>query len=257
MNDKVVKFIFFGSSRFSKIVLEELGQVGLKPIFKVTSARSELNVAELKALKADVLVVASFGKIIPREILDLPRLGALNVHPSLLPRLRGPSPIQNTILLDEEPGVTIIKMDEEVDHGPILGQEKVEIKPWPDNYEVVEEKLARAGGKLLIKVLPEWIEGKRQELPQDEKLATYTKLLEKEDGLLDPSLGPEKKLRKVLAYSTWPGAYFTYERQDGKVIRVLVKDAEVIEGVFFPTKVVPAGKKEMSWPDFLRGNSKS
>jgi methionyl-tRNA formyltransferase len=251
-----IKYVFFGSSQFSVYVLDELRSAGFVPVLTITSAREPLPTDKLREIGADVFIVASFGKILPLEVINMPKYGSLNVHPSLLPKLRGPSPIQNLILQDEKTGVTIIKMDEEMDHGPIIAQEEVAIHPWPDKYEVVEEKLARAGGKLLVEILSKTYsdsalsEGKEQEHDK----ATYTKLIKKEYGLLDLSRPAEENLRKVLAYSVWPSAYMMFKRRTGQEIRVVVKDAEIKDGAFLPTHVIPAGKKEMSWQDFLRGN---
>ncbi|MDP2642070.1 MAG: peptide deformylase [bacterium] len=273
-----IKYAFFGSSQFSRYVLNELELAGFSPELIVSSAKDPLPMAELKKLNADVFVVASFGKILPKELIEMPKHKTLNVHPSLLPQLRGASPIQNTILGLGEPGrrhaeassglakagVTIIKMDEKMDHGPILIQSKVDIAPWPDHYHVVEEKLGQAGGQLLAAILPKWVEGKLRELPQDHESATFTKLIKKEDGLLDLNDPAEKNLRKVLAYSTWPGAYMFYSAKAGgsaspgggkkREIRLIIKDAKVVDGQFVPTRVIPAGKREMNWQDFLRGN---
>jgi methionyl-tRNA formyltransferase len=240
-------FVFFGSSRFSEYVLDELKKADYFPTLDVTNAKDPL--PELPP-NTELCIVASFGKILPAEYLKIPKHGFLNVHPSLLPELRGPSPIQNLILQDREPGVTIIKMDEKMDHGPIIAQEKVSIEPWPDHYDVVEEKLGRAGGKLLVQAL----EGELKSVPQDETQATYVKLFKKENGLLDLNDAAETNLRKVLAYSTWPGAYMFFKKKGGEKVRIVLKDAEVKEGVFTPTRVIPAGKREMDWKDFLRGN---
>ena len=251
------KFIFFGSSKFSEYVLEELEKVGLSPILNVTSTKNLPTLPD-----ADVFIVASFGKILPKEIIGLPKHGSLNVHPSLLPELRGPSPIQNIILGNGKPGVTIIKMDEKMDRGPILAQEEINIAPFPDHYSVVEEKLARAGGKLIAKVLLDIPEP----ATQDSSKATYTKLIKKEDGLINLEDGPETNLRKVFAYSREPGAYINFKRKNGKEVRVNIRDAKIEDGKparpddsgrsgrFVPTRVIPAGKREMAWQDFLHGN---
>ncbi|MBI1974707.1 MAG: peptide deformylase [Candidatus Zambryskibacteria bacterium] len=261
--NQLPKFVFFGSSTFSKYILEELEKAGFSPILNITTAK------KLPALPdADVFIIASFGKILPKEIIDLPKHGSLNVHPSLLPKLRGPSPIQNIILGLSEPGVSIMKMNEKMDEGPVLTQEKVPISPWPDHYNIVEEKLGRAGGKLLAEILPKWINGKINIKEQNVGAATYTKLIKKEDGLLNLDDPAEMNLRKVLAYSTWPGAYINFKRKNparhgfavgesggGKEVRVIIKDAEIEGGRFVPIRVIPAGKREMNWQDFLRGNS--
>ena len=251
---KELKFAYFGSSEFSKHVLNELEEMGYSPALNISSSKEPLPIEELKKLEASVFVVASFGKILPKEILEIPEFGVLNVHPSLLPKLRGASPIQSTILEGIEPGVTIIKMDERVDHGPILAQSRVEIEPWPDHYGVVEEKLGRAGGHILGLVLPKWLSGEIEPRIQDDDQATFSKLIKKEDGLLDLAAGAEENFRKVLAYSIWPGAYMMYKNKFGKEIRVTVKEAKIEDGKFLPTKVVPAGKREMLWLEFLRGN---
>ncbi len=250
------RIVFFGSSRFSEYVLDELKNADHFPVLDITSAKAPLpSVEELKELQPDLFVVASFGKILPQEILNIPAHGSLNVHPSLLPELRGPAPIQNIILGHGAPGVTIIKMDEQMDHGPILAQEAVTLATLPDHYDIVEEQLARAGGKLLADTIPSWIEGDLTPVPQDDTKATYIKLIKKEDGLLDLAAPAEENVRKVLAYSTWPGAYFFFKRKTGEEIRVVVKDARAESGVFTPTRVIPAGKKEMDWESFLRGNA--
>ncbi|MDO8569512.1 MAG: peptide deformylase [bacterium] len=262
-----IKFVFFGSSQISDYVLEELELAGLTPLLKISSAKDPLPMEELKKLNADVFVVASFGKILPKELIELPKHKTLNVHPSLLPRLRGPAPIQDTILSeDEKPGVTIIRMDEKMDNGPILAQVKIPITPWPDHYRIVEEKLGRAGGKILGALLPKWVDGDPpdrmnpviragiQEVLQNDSQSSYTKLIKKEDGLLNLNDKAEVNLRKVLAYSTWPGAYMFYTNKWGREIRVVVKDAIIIDGIFSPIRVIPAGKREMDWQDFLRGN---
>lgn len=250
MHRHKLKFAFFGSSRFSTFVLDELEKAGYSPVLNVTNAK-----APLPALSPEIelCIVASFGKMIPENYLKIPKYGFLNVHPSLLPELRGPSPIQNLILQNKTPGVTIIQMDEKMDHGPILAQEKVSIEPWPDHYDTVEEKLARVGGKLLAEVLSKpspWTS-----TPQDDSRATYIKMVKKEDGLLNMIDDTEVNLRKVLAYSTWPQAYFFFKRKDGQEIRVIVKDAKIENSKLEILSVIPAGKREMDWQDFLRGNA--
>jgi len=249
-----IKIVFFGSSQFSRYVLEELEEMHLSPILNITSAKEPIPMDKLKKAKADIFVVASFGKILPKELIDMPKYKTLNVHPSLLPRLRGPAPIQNTILREDELGITIMKMDEKMDHGPILAQAKISITPWPDHYDNIEEKLGRAGGRILGVLIPKWISGEIEEVPQDETKASFTKFIKKEDGLLDLNRPAEENLKKVLAYSTWPGAYLFYKNKKGKEVRVVVKDALIKDGKFVPIRIIPAGKKEMAWQDFLRGN---
>lgn len=146
MKENNFSFVFFGSSPFSQHVLDVLESHGLRPALNITSAREPLPMDKLKEIGADVFVVASFGKILPEELIYMPKFKTLNVHPSLLPKFRGPSPIQSAILSGEKTGVTIMRMDKEIDHGPLLAEQVVSITPWPDKYGVVEEKLGRAGG---------------------------------------------------------------------------------------------------------------
>lgn len=247
-----IRFVFFGSSRFSTFVLDELQKAGYEPILNASNAKMPL--PEIPN-DTDVCIVASFGKILPDEYLKIPKHGFINVHPSLLPELRGPAPIQGTILGHSNPGVTIIKMDREMDHGPILAQENLTIEPFPDHYDVVEEKLARAGGKLLVEILPKYLDGSMTPQEQDHNKATFIKMIKKEDGLLNLADEPEINLRKVYAYSTWPGAYFFYKRKDGKEMRVIIKNAKIENYKLEIISVIPEGKREMPWSDFLRGNA--
>lgn len=298
---KNTDFIFFGTSKFSCIILDELKAAGFLPSLIITSEDKPqgrklvvtpppvkmwaienkipfLQPEKLsdkdfqKVLKgtasdgADLFIVASYGKIIPRAILDIPTYGTLNVHPSLLPRLRGATPIQSAILGENETGVSIMLLDEQMDHGPILAQEKYTPEKttatgtadWPPYAPDLEETLAKMGGKLLAKTIPKWVDGKIKPHEQNHAEATYTKKIVKEDGLIDlkdNSKTPEtaeKNLRKIRAYAGWPSAYFFLEKNDKK-IRVAIKEASLENGELKITKVVPEGKKEMSYEDFLRG----
>jgi methionyl-tRNA formyltransferase len=202
----------------------------------------------------DLFLVASYGKIIPKIILDMPKYGVLNIHPSLLPKYRGPSPLQTQILNNEnEIGVTLMLMDELVDHGPIIAQIKTGISNWPVNLLELKEITAKAGVKLLITNLDAWIEGKLKPTEQNHDQATFTKKIEKNDGLLDLEFGkPYENYLKTKAYYPWPGTFFFITKGDQK-IRVIIKDSEYSDGKFIIKKVLPEGKKEMSYKDFLRG----
>jgi len=219
------------------------------------------NFVNLMNLK--LAVVASYGKIIPRVILDMPKYGTLNVHPSLLPRLRGASPIQSAILSEDTTGVTIMLLDDKMDHGPIVAQKEIPIAPWPPKASELEKILAHEGGRLLGEIIPKWIVGKITAREQEHDIATYTKKFTKEDGLIDLSGDPTMNFRKIQAFDVWPKAYFFTERHGTKASgdaraskknRVIVTDAELIEGKLLIKKVLPEGKKEMKYGDFLRGN---
>jgi methionyl-tRNA formyltransferase len=284
-----IKYVFFGTSTFSTYVLDTLISSDLipqaivtfpdKPIGRkqtitpnpvkswVRERELPIDIIEVQSFKkdptakdklvkyeAEVFVIASFGRILPAEVIYMPPKQTLNVHPSLLPKLRGPSPIQNIILQEERAGVTIMRIDEEMDHGPILAQERVTITHKIPHYAELEKTLGETGGRLLSQILPQWISGKIKETIQNESEATYTKMITKEDGLINLLDQAELNLRKTRAYSIWPGAYFNYRKRNGEEIRIIVKDAEIKDGHFSPTRVIPAGKKEMNWEDFLRGN---
>src|SRR6185369_12489645 len=135
----------------------------------------------------DVFIVAMYGKIIPDEILNMPTYKTLNVHPSLLPRLRGASPIKSAILSENETGTTIIRLDSEMDHGPILAQRKASFTEWPPYEEEADVVLATLGGKMLADILPDVLSEKIDEKEQNHNEATFCKKIEKEDAELNMS----------------------------------------------------------------------
>lgn len=206
--------------------------------------------------KADVYVVASFGKIIPANIINIPTRGTLNIHPSMLPKYRGASPLQSAILDDsKDTGVSIMKIDELMDHGPIVTQAPIHIDEWP-TYEVFEEMMARVGGKLLVEVLPAWIAGSMEAKEQDHSQATHCKKIIKEDGEIHLTEEPYLNFRKIQAYHQWPQAYFFIEHESNKKMRIKVNSASFKDGQLIIEKVTPEGSKEMSHEDFLRGYNK-
>ncbi len=190
----------------------------------------------------DFFVVVSYGKIIPKEILEMPALGTINIHPSLLPLYRGPSPIVSSILNgDTETGVTIMRIDEEMDHGPILAQEKM-LLSGDEFVQGLEKSLADLGGKLLVKVIPEFIGGKIKITEQDHSKATYVKKLVKADGEINLEDDPIKNWRKFRAYATWPRIFFF---KYGK--RIIITKAKLENNRFVVEKVIPEGGKEMDY----------
>ncbi len=197
-----------------------------------------------------LFIVADYGKIIPKEILDIPKHGSLNIHPSLLPKFRGPSPIQSFILSGEkETGVTIILMDEKMDHGPIIAISNLKSQISNLYYKELEEKLAELGGELLIKTIPDWIEDKIKPQEQNHSQATYTKKIAKEDGLINAGDSLEIIEKKVRAFTLWPGAYFFANNK-----RIIITEAEIENNKLVIKKIKPEGKNEMRFLDFLRGN---
>lgn len=255
MND--IRFVFFGSAPLGDAAVLALANVGLVPQRTISSTKIEPGlIDELAQADWDVFVVASYGKILPKRLLDIPKRGTINVHPSLLPRLRGPSPIRTAILNDDkETGVSIMLLDEKMDHGPLLAQKKVPLASWPPHGKELDEILAHEGGKLLAHILPLWISGDIEARPQNDDLATYCSFIKKEDGLLDLSANPYENLLKIRAYEEWPVAYTFFERA-GKKLRVQILDAHLEAGKLAIDFVKPEGKGEMSYQDFLRSGAK-
>ncbi|HCM36946.1 MAG: hypothetical protein A3J30_04215 [Candidatus Wildermuthbacteria bacterium RIFCSPLOWO2_02_FULL_47_9c] len=200
------------------------------------------------AAEADLMVVGFYGKILPKEMLEKPKFGALNVHPSLLPKYRGPTPVQTTILEGEkETGVTIIQMDEEVDHGPILAQRTHVISGNPTTPEL-EKVLWTIGGDLLLETIPKWIAGEIVPRAQDHAKATYTKKLSREAGHIDwakPALYRERQIR---AFTPWPGAFIFWK---GKRVKIL--KAHLERGKLIIDELQMEGKKPTTLHDFLLG----
>lgn len=163
--------------------------------------------AALTALRPDILVVVAYGHILPKEVLNLPRLGAVNVHASLLPKHRGPSPVPAAILEGEtETGVTIMKLDEGIDTGPMLAQEREPIVP-DDTTATLSARLAERGARLLVSTLERYLRGALFPTPQDHAAATKCRLLTKEDGRIDWTKSAAQIERMVRAFTPWPHAY--------------------------------------------------
>lgn len=287
MNPKP-SFVFFGTPKFAETILDELlaegfipqlivaqedkpkgrhlvmtppetkvwGEKHNVPVYQPKTLRDGEALAFLKEKEPesgwDLFIVAAYGKIIPKDILEYPKHKTLNVHPSLLPKLRGSSPIQGAILEEKNTGVTIMRIDEELDHGPIVAQRNATIEPWPPYREVLEETLAHEGGRLLSEVIPQWVQGSLKEIPQDDSQATYTKKISKEDALLNLEDEPSLNLRKIKAYSGWPNAYTFLETKSGKK-RMIIKSAHVENDTLILEKVIPEGGKEMDFEEFKRG----
>lgn len=172
---------------------------------------SEKEIGEIKSIGPAAIIVASYGKILPKKILEIPKFGCLNIHASLLPKYRGASPIQNALLDGEKKtGNTIMLMDEGVDTGAILSQNEIDIKP-DDTAKTLTGKLAVSGAKLLLKTLPDYVSGKIIPQKQNDSSATSCKLIKREDGLIDWNDPAEKIYNKYRAFQPWPGVYAFWE----------------------------------------------
>ena len=281
MND--LRLAFFGTPELAVVVLDELEAAGIMPTVIITAPDApqgrglvmtpppvkawaqmrdievlqpekldEVFCAALQKQKIDLGVVVAYGKILPAPVLALPPHGILNVHPSLLPHWRGPSPVVSAILADDKHlGVSIIQIDEKMDHGPILGAIELSPREWPPHAEELEHRMMSAGGNLLASVIPFWMQGRITPHMQDNSRATYCKKITKEDGLLDLTLDPYQNLLKIRAYEGWPGTYTFFTLNDTK-IRVKVIDAHIDGDVLIIDKVTPEGKREMSYAEFIR-----
>jgi len=189
------------------------------PLLQPATPRDPAVQAALAAVRPDAIVVAAYGRLLPRAVLDLPPLGCLNVHPSLLPRWRGPAPIQGALLAgDPVTGTSIILLEERMDAGPILAQAERPIGP-DDDAVSLEAALAEQGAALLVETLPRWAAGQLTPRQQDEAQATYTRLLTKADGLLDWTRPAPALANQVRACAGWPGAYTFWRGQVLKVLR--------------------------------------
>ncbi|HSP53965.1 MAG TPA: methionyl-tRNA formyltransferase [Dehalococcoidia bacterium] len=191
--------------RPSAVKLAALG-LGL-PILQPESLRDPATLDHVRALAPECAVAVAYGQILRKDFLDIPPRGVVNVHPSLLPKYRGASPIPAAILAgDDLTGVTIMLMDPGMDSGPVLAQRTLPIDP-EDTAATLSDKLARAGADLLAETLPRWLRGEIEPSPQDESQATKTSLLRKEDGAIDWSRPAVHVWRQVRACSPWPGAF--------------------------------------------------
>ncbi len=243
-------------------------ELGL-PLIQPARLRETEALATLRRWAPDLIVVAAFGQILRTEVLQLPVHGCLNVHASLLPRWRGAAPIQAAILADDpETGVTVMKMDEGVDTGGILGQARVPIGV-EDTAKSLSATLSGLGANLLLQVLPRYLAGELEPSPQDESRATKAPLLNKSDGLLDLERPAVELERRVRALNPWPGAFFVWEGRTLKVLRShvvhksatagrrLVEGGEIAlgtpQGLLVLDEVQLEGRKAMSGVQFLAG----
>lgn len=242
------------------------------PVLQPETLRDEEVVGKLGELAPRVIVVAAYGQILRPEVLAIPPAGIINVHPSLLPKYRGASPIAGALLAgEEETGVTIMLMDEGMDTGPILAQKATEIRP-EDTTGSLEDRLANLGAELLVDTLSRWLDGLIDALPQDDSEATYTRLISKDEAVIDWSLPALELWHRVRAYNPRPGARTSWEGSLLKVLRAhpdvqwrgSEEPGRVLElpngtavatgqGALFLDEVQLAGRRAMTIQDFTRG----
>ena len=244
------------------------------PVFQPESLKKMESVEHLRAWSPDMMVVAAFGQLLPEDVLGIPPHGVLNIHPSLLPRWRGASPIQAALLAgDDVTGVTIMKMDAGLDTGPILAQREVKIKPR-ENAGELETRLAHLGAELLIEILPDYLNGEVDPRPQPEEDVTLSRRLPKKAAAIDWTTSAQELSHHVRAFAPAPGAFTFWE---GRRLKILVAQpleaTEAVpegepgqvfgwnempavitgEGALVLSRLQMAGKRPMAGDAFLRG----
>ncbi len=252
------------------------------PVYQPVRIREAEPIEKIRSLEPDLIVVAAFGQILPRELLEIPRLGCVNIHASLLPRLRGAAPIQWAVINgDHESGITLMQMNEGLDTGDILFQESVPIGP-EETGESLYEKLAKLGGEMIVRYLPAIEAGQISPVRQDDEKSSYAPMLRKEMGEIDWSKSAEQISRTLRGMLPWPGAYTTLNGHVLKVWRAEVREMTdpVLSGILSDQDVLPGivlgadkkalyvrtgegvlallevqleGKKRMTTDAFLRG----
>ena len=207
-----------------KVLALEHGLTVLQP----GKARDPKFIEELRAWQPELIVVAAYGQILPQGILDLPRFGCLNVHASLLPKYRGAAPIQWALLNgDSSTGVTLMKMNAGMDTGDMLRWRGIPIDP-ADTGQSLQEKLARLGAELLVEVIPDYLSGRIQPVPQDDSQATYARKITKEDGIIRWDQPALNIWRQIRAFTPWPGAS-TFALLDSEKRLLKIWEAAVVD----------------------------
>jgi len=283
MNNEDVKFVYFGSPEFSVSVLQELHQADLVSSLVVTAPDKKrgrgqnqkptpvkrwsqnqgietitpesVNQEFLQKLtkkspndsRWPLFVVVAYGHILPSEVIYYPEHNTLNLHPSLLPRVRGAAPIRGAILEEDKTGVSVIELDEKMDHGPIVAQKEVSVNEWPPYYDELKPQLAKVGGQLLAEAMPEWVTGNIEATPQDHTKASYVGKFDSDDGKIDFSDPVETNLRKIRAFTNWPKAHFYHED-----MRVIATKAHREDDKLIIDKVKPSGHTVMDYDDFQK-----
>ena len=245
----------------------------------IQPARIKEDYQAIVDLKPDLIITAAYGQIVPQAVLDIPRLGCINVHASLLPLYRGGAPVHQAIIDGQEKtGVTIMYMVKKMDAGDMIAQKETPILE-EDTVGILYDRLSDLGAKLLKETLPDILKGTNQRIPQDENLVTYAPTLSREDERLDWNMSARQVYNKVRGTNPWPGSYTTYQgktvkiwagqvhqcenamkhhaHQDNGTIVKIFKDAigvKVNDGVYLITELQLEGKKRMSVKDYLNGH---
>jgi len=281
---KNLNFVFFGTPEVASKTLEILKENGYLPSLIVTSPDKpqgrkmiitpppvkvwaeknnipyiqpkDLDSAQVRPVQGpvqDLFIVVAYGKIIPEKLINIPKLGTINIHYSLLPKYRGASPLESALLNgDDTTGITIQQMAFKLDSGPILAQKEISIDK-DQTKNGLRDELIKIGGDLLCQTIPSIINQTIIKKPQDESKATHCAKIKKEDGEININDDGEKNYNKYRAFYGWPGTYFFAERHNKK-IRVKITQASYENNSFQIKRVIPEGKKEINYSDFLRQN---
>ena len=309
MNSENIKIIFFGTPEFAAGILKSLidgdysiaavftqpdKKVGRRreivfspvkkmavekeiKVFQPESLRDENIIENIRKIKPDLIIVAAYGKILQKVMLEIPKFGAINIHASLLPKYRGASPVQCAILSGEKKtGITLMQMNEKMDEGDILQQEKIEIGE-NETADALLARLGKLGEKMIVKLIPDRINGKVESVEQDHDKATYCKPIGREDGKIDWDNTAGEIFRQWRAYHPWPGIFSILNAKNqpkrlklseieivpgnetgaepGKIIKYNQEAAvQAKKGLIVLKKIQLEGKKEMDIEEFLRGN---
>ena len=306
-----MRFIFFGSSKFAEIILNKLLKSNMKPVLVITAPSKEKgrkkvlsptpvhNLAEqnkipiltpenlkdeeflsnFKDYNPDLVILTAYGKIIPSQLLSIPKKGIINLHPSLLPRWRGATPIQSAILTgDKETGVSLFLMDEEIDHGPIIQKTEYKIQNSSITYSQLSQELAEIGANLIIKIAPKWLKSEIDSIPQEHSLASYCHKILPKDEKIDWNKSNIEIDMKIRALNPNPGVFTKTTKEDDIIVKIVKGypingleihankiPGQVFEfknklavkcgvGIYVIEELRPAGKNTMDSESFLRGN---
>jgi len=219
------------------------------PLIKTSNINDDALIQKITPLKPDLGIMADFGQIISEKILNIPKYGIINIHPSLLPKYRGPSPIQAAILAgDKISGVSLILTSKKMDAGGIIASEKIELSP-AETFTTLKDSLSKIAGMLLLNTIPYYIAGDLKPIPQDEAKATYTKLIKASDALVGSATPKEEVEKKIRAYDQWPKVYSNVNNKRVQILSAYMNENNEL----VITRVRPEGKKEMSYEDFKHG----
>lgn len=304
MSNPAQKIIFLGTPEFAVPILEKLinsdfktaavfcapdmpigrQQILTAPPIKIIAQQHNIPIYQpkdkielssmLSALSPTLIISAAYGLILPKGVLDAPQHGCLNVHPSLLPKYRGASPIQAAILNgDTATGVTIYQMDEQIDHGAIIASRQSLIANRKITTPELSLELARLGADLLLEILPDWLADQITPLPQDESQATFTKIIAKDDGRINWQKSAQEIERQIRAYTPWPGAFTSladtklkileaetteksYDKKTGEIFLTATDNFAIQAGdsTLIVKKLQLEGGKPLSVQEFLHGH---